>query len=232
MITLGIDPSLTGFGWAIHCSTEAREGRVVAKGVLSTTAAWLHVKRYMYLRDGLRDILRSFPTVHNIGSESPPFGESFSEGLYGLYLYVCEAALLERKDIVFFDPTTLKMLVRMDSKVRRGTIDKNDVIDAARSDTGVKVWNHNEADAYIAGRSAAHFWEFREGILNEEDLTPSEVQAFLGKVRSKKDPSRTGGLSVKEDERFFRFSALTDEDTRIPNRNEIVKCPRRKQKPK
>lgn len=212
MITLGLDPSLTGFGWAIHDSSVVGEGRVLAKGVISTSG--LFVRRYMLLREGLKEILRAYPEIQNVGAESPPFGELWSEGLYGLFIYVTEAVFVSRKDIVFFDPSTLKMLVRMDPKIRRGTIDKQDVIEAARVDTTIKRWNHNEADAYIIGRSAANFWKFLEGTLAEDELTPSEAQAFLGKAR--RDGVRTGGLSSKENERFFRFSKLAETDTEIP----------------
>lgn len=213
MITLGLDPSLSGFGWAIHDSTVVGPGRVVAKGVIATPTG-LFVRRYVYLREAVKEILRVYPEVQNVGAESPPFGELWSEGLYGLYVYVTEAVFLSRKDLVFFDPATVKMLVRMDPSIRRGTIDKQDVIEAARVDSTIKRWNHNEADAYIVGRSAAHFWEFQEGSLREDELTPSEAQAFLG--RASKAGVRSGGLASKEGERFFRFSKLTPADTEIP----------------
>lgn len=212
MITLGLDPSLTGFGWAIHVSTVSGPGRVLAKGVLSTAAQELQVARYMYLQGALKEILRAYPEVQNIGAESPPYGEQYSEGLYGLYLYVLEAAFTCRKDIVFFDPGTVKMLVRLDPRIRKGKIDKRDVIDAAVADTTIKKWNHNEADAYIVARSTAHFWEFLDGSLTEEDLVPSEAQAFLGRAIKS---GRTGGASSKEGSRFFRFSNLSEADIRV-----------------
>lgn len=203
MITLGLDPSLTGFGWAIHDSTATGGGRVVAKGIFPTAASWVFVRRYMFLRDAVVDLLTSHPEVENVGAESPPFHCHWSEGLYALSVYVTEAVMSSRRDLVFFDPSTVKMLVRGDSRVRKGRIDKLDVIEACRVDTGVSKWNHNEADAYVIGRSAAHFWEYLEGRLVESELTPSEAQAFLGKVAKGR---RAGGLASKEGTRFFRFS--------------------------
>jgi Holliday junction resolvasome RuvABC endonuclease subunit len=214
MITLGLDPSLTGFGWAIHNSTVVGPERVLAKGVISTSSDTNQVLRYRYLRQALIDILKIFPEVQNVGAESPPFGEQYSEGLYALSVYVTEATFLSRRDIVFFDPQTLKMLVRMDSSIRKGSIDKQDVIDAARTDTTIKRWNHNEADAFIIARSAAHFWEFLEGVLVEDDLTPSEAQAFMGPKTKK---GRSGGLRSKENNRFFRFSNLAQSDLVTPS---------------
>lgn len=214
MITLGLDPSLTGFGWAIHNSSVVGPARVLAKGVISTTPKQLFVQRYRYLREALRTLLRAYPEIQNVGAESPPYGEQQSEGLYGLYLFVTEAVFMSRKDLVFFDPSTLKMLVRMDSRIRRGTIDKQDVIEAARADSTIKKWNHNEADAYILGRSAARLWDYMAGTLLEDELTPSEAQAFLGKASKK--GIRSGGVLAEVGARLFKFSELSESETEIP----------------
>lgn len=212
MITLGLDPSLTGFGWCVHDSRVVGPKRVVAKGVFSTPASRVFVWRYQYLREAVGMVLDRFPTIDNVGVESPPFGESFSEGLYGLFLYVNEAVYLRRKDVVYFDPQTVKRLAKMDSRVRRGTMDKSDMIEAAKVDSGVKRWNHNEADAYIVAREAARFWEYIKGQLTEEELTHEEHKAFIHTHTFKRGPKagltvRTG-LSFKEHDRFFQFSNL------------------------
>lgn len=183
---------------------------------MSTPSSTDYVVRYIYLREGLKHLLRVYPEIENIGAESPPFKEEYSEGLYALKVYVTEAAFLMRRDLVFFDPATVKMLVRADSSVRRGSIDKQDVIDAARADTTIKRWNHNEADAFILARSAAHFFEFVEGALSESELTPSEAQAFLGSLKGRKgNKTRSGGLLSKKD-RLFRFSQLSPAETVVP----------------
>lgn len=217
MITLGLDPSLTGFGWCIHNSSVAGPGRVVAKGVLTTSAKRVFIWRYLYLREALSMVLDRFPSIDNVGVESPPFGEQFSEGLYGLFLYVNEALFLRRKDVVYFDPTTVKRLAKMDPSIRRGTMDKGDMIEAAKVDSGVKRWNHNEADAYLVARSAARFWEYLAGTLQEDELTPSEHRAFLAVhtfIRGRK-AGRTvkRGIVFKENDRFFEFSSLSPEET-------------------
>lgn len=212
MITLGLDPSLTGFGWCVHNSSVAGPGRVVAKGVFSTPANRVYVWRYQYLRAAVGMVLDRFPNIDNVGVESPPFGESFSEGLYGLFLYVNEAIYQRRKDVVYFDPQTVKRLAKMDGRVRRGKMDKSDMIEAAKVDSGVKRWNHNEADAYIVAREAARFWEYLKGQLAEDELTPEEHKAYIH-AHTYKRGVRAGttvrtGLSFKENDRFFVFSAL------------------------
>lgn len=219
MITPGLDPSLTGFGWCIHDSSVAGSGRVVAKGVFVTTSEQPFIWRYMYLREAVGAVLDKYPQIANLGVETPPFGEQYSEGLYGLFLYVCEAVFTRRKDIVFFDPSRVKQLAKMDPSIRRGTMDKTDMIEAARVDSTVKRWNHNEADAYMVARSAARFWEFMEGLLLEDELTPSERHAFLNQhtfVRgSKAGKTVRGGIKFKENDRFFQFSLLPQEQVTV-----------------
>ena len=212
MITLGLDPSLTGFGWCIHNSSVSGPGRVVDRGVFTTPAKRVFIGRYLYLREAIGKVLDHYPNIDNVGVESPPFGEQFSEGLYGLFIYVNEAVFLRRKDVVYFDPQTVKRLAKMDTSIRRGSMDKNDMIEAAKVDSGIKRWNHNEADAYIVARSAARFWEFLRNELREDELTPSEHQAFLNVHTFERGP-RAGltvkrGLAFKPNDRFFEFSSL------------------------
>lgn len=208
MITLGIDPSLTGFGWCVHNSSALGKERIVASGVISTPAKAVFVSRYVTLRAALVCLLDQYP-IEGVGVESPPYGELWSEGLYALFVYVNEALYLSRKNVVYFDPSTVKMLARMDPKVRRGTMDKSDMVEAAKAEVGTKL-NHNIADAYIIGRSAARFWEFETSVLNREELTPAELQSFhrVHTFTKGKRAGETvrGGLLFREDDRFFKFS--------------------------
>ncbi len=219
MITLGLDPSLTGFGWCVHRSDIAGPERVVAKGVWETAPKQVFVWRYMFFRESVGRLLDEFSEVEAVGVESPPFGEQFSEGLYGLFLYVLEALFLRRKDVVFFDPMTVKLLAKMDNRVRRGTMDKRDMIDAAKADTGIKCWNHNEADAFIIARSAARFWDFQKDRLREDELTHSEKRSFA-RTHTLQKGARAGqvvkkGLVFREDDRFFQFSLLSPGDVNV-----------------
>lgn len=218
MISLGIDPSLTGFGWCVHRSDVTGPARVIAKGHQATSAKDIFVTRYITLRTLLMDLLTKYPEVQCVGIESPPFGESYSEGLYGLFVYVCEAVYLHRKDVVFFDPQTVKRLTKLDPSIRRGSMDKGDMVEAARIDSGILKgrFNHNEADAYHVARFAARFWEFLDGVLTEDDLVPSEKSAFYKSHKftrgSKAGKTVVTGLVLRENSRFFRFSQIPKED--------------------
>lgn len=173
----------------------------------------------MYLREMTSKVLDAHPEIEAMGIESPPFGEQFSEGLYGLFVQVNEVAFRRRLDVVHFDPSTVKALARMDPKIRRGRLTKQDMVDAARGDTGIKRWNHNEADAFIIARSTARFWELVHGRLDVDELTPAEAHSFA-RIHTFKRGRRAGqtkkaGLVFKENSRYFRFSQLAPEDVEI-----------------
>ena len=218
MITLGLDPSMTGFGWCVHDSAAEGPARVIARGRFATSPREIFVKRYIDLRESVKDVLSRYPAIQAVGVESPPFGEQWSEGLYGLFVMVNEAIYVHRKDVVYFDPGSLKMLVKGDHRARKGKMFKTDMVDAAKLDTGtVGKFNHNEADAYHIGRFAARFWLFLDGHVPEDELTPAEHQAFA-RVHTFQRGAKAGttvqlGAVFKEGQRFFRFSAIPLEPT-------------------
>ena len=214
MITLGLDPSLTGFGWCVHDSSKLGSERIIQSGVWSTSSKAIWVKRYADLRENVAKVLDRFLIVEAVGVESTDFGDYWSEGAYGLFLYVNEAIWSRRKDVVHFDPSTVKMLAKGDPRVRKGKMHKSDMVEAAKSETGVRL-NHNVADAYHVARSAARFWMLFKGQLTEADLLPAELRAFI-RIHTFVRGKRAGetekiGAIFKEDRRFFRFSQYQPE---------------------
>lgn len=212
MLALGLDPSLRGFGWCVHDSAASGARRVVAKGRWKTSARDVWVARYVYLRGEIGSLLDRYPDVDAVGVESPPFGEQFSEGLYALFVFVNEAVWSRRRDVVHFDPGTVKMLAKQDPRLRKGKMFKSDMIEAAKQDTGIARWNADEADAYHIARYAARFWALLRGEISNADLTPSEYQAFarehtFSRGRRAGQTVATGAV-FKENQRFFRFSTL------------------------
>ena len=213
MIVLGLDPSFTGFGWCVHDSEAIGPERVVARGRFATSSKQVFVARYMELRSSIDDLIVKYPQIEAVGIESPAFGEYWSEGMYALFVYTNEVTYTRRKDVVHFDPGTVKMLAKGDPKARKGKMFKQDMVQVARADTGIKgPFNHNEADAYLVAKFTARFWLLLRGVLSEGDLTPSEHQAF-SKVHTFKKGKRVGetvrlGAIFKEGKRFYRFSLL------------------------
>jgi Holliday junction resolvasome RuvABC endonuclease subunit len=212
MITLGLDPSLTGFGWCVFDSSGVGQRRVFAKGRWSTSPKTVWVERYVQLREELKTLLDTYLLIEAVGVESPTFGEQWSPGAYALFAMLNEAIWSRRKDVVYFDPVTVKMLTKVDPKLRKGKMFKSDMIDVAKAETGVPRWNADEADAYHVAKFTGRFWMLLRNELRVEDLTPSEYQAFA-KVHTFTKGKREGqivysGAMFKERQRFFRFSQL------------------------
>ena len=213
MISLGVDPSMTAFGWCIHDSEAVGPARVVARGRFATSAKMVFVKRYMDFRDHVTKLITTHPEIECVGVESPVYGEQWSPGLYALFVYVNEVVYTLRKDVVFFDPGTVKMLAKLDPNARKGQMFKTDMVDAAKADTDITGrFNHNEADAYHVARFAARFFLRLDEKITDDNLTPSELHAF-SRVHTLKKGKRAGetvyhGALFKENFRFYRFSRL------------------------
>lgn len=213
MLILGLDPSLTAYGWALHNTDAQGQARCVTRGRYGTPARMTFVDRYMFARDQIRHLIQT----HNpdrVGIESPPFGESFSEGMYGLFLYSNEALRLEKKDVIYLSAGQVKAHARESLKrPDKWKMMKPDMVEAAKKDTDTRrAWDHNEADAYLVGRLAGRFWNFVEGMIPETDLTAVERQQF-SYVHTFVKGAKAGitvrsGLQFREDERFFRWSEV------------------------
>ncbi len=222
MLTLGLDPSLTNFGWALNDTEVEGTARCPDRGRFHTSSKTLFVARYMDLRESLRALLRRLKP-DAVASESSVFGELYSEGMYGLFLYVCEACYLEGVNLVLFTPPQLKAHARLSldrPKIngRLWKMHKGDMADAARDHCGGKgrVWSSDEADAYWAAVAGGRFWLRLDGVLEDDDLTPVERKQFARihtYSRGKKSgETEKSGLLYKEDERYFIWAKGDDQD--------------------
>jgi len=215
VIVLGLDPSLTAFGWALHdTSIPSGPGRCLAKGLSGTTNDAVFVDRYIHQREFLRTLLKTH-RPDKVGIESSVFKSDYSEGMYGLFLYCNEALRMEKVDVLYLSPGQAKAHARESLKRPKGwKMDKPDMVEEAKRDTGIKRWNHNEADAYLIGRLAGRFWLLLEGVIDRSTLTPVEAHQFAEihkYVRGKKAGRvENRGLLYREEDRFFRWSELED----------------------
>jgi hypothetical protein len=148
-----------------------------------------------------------------VGVEFPVFGNLWSEGMYGLFLFTCEALRQTRCDVVFWTPLQLKAHAReLVNRPKGWKMDKKDMVEAVKVDAGPGRWNHNEADAYHCARLSARFWEFYAGALPQADLSPverkffTEVKVFQRGKKAGKMVKR--GTIYREDDRFFLWSNL------------------------
>lgn len=217
MRVLGFDPSLTNFGWAIFDTSvpDGQPERCLDRGRFQTSSKTLFVDRYCDLRESVRNLLDQLGSQYGltrIGLEYPVFKDLYSEGMYGLFLYVCEALRAARVDVVFFSPGQIKAhAAAFLGRPKGWRMDKPDMVEASKADTGGKGrWNHNEADAYWVARVASRFWQFHAGDLSKTDLTPLELKQFTD-VHTFTRGARAGvtverGIMFREDERFFLWS--------------------------
>ena len=185
MKVLGMDPSLTNFGWCLHDTDVAvgAPGRLVESGRFQTSSKTLFIDRYLEQREHVMALIDRMGAAHGtfrVGCESPVFGELYSEGLYGLYLYNCEAMRTSKVDVAFFSPGQLKSHAHQALGRPKGwKMMKPDMVEATKRDAGLKGnLNHNEADAYLIARSAARFWLLRDGAITEDVLDDVERKQF------------------------------------------------------
>lgn len=218
---LGLDPSLTNFGWALHDPNGVGPSRCLSRGRFQTSSKTLFIDRYCDMRDNVSKLLEDCRSQYGeiqVGVEYPVFKDLYSEGMYGLFLYTCEALREAKSDVIFFSPLQIKAHARLVLGRPDGwKMAKPDMVEAAKLDTSTKVsWNHNEADAYWVASVAARFWLLHDGLINIEDLTPLERKQFLDIhtfVRGKHAGQTVHtGILYREDERFFRWSQEEETD--------------------
>ena len=227
MISLGIDPSLRAYGWAVHDSESTGRTRRVSSGHDGTLPTIVPVARFMQFRTMVADLLDRHPKIQIVGIESPAYEAGpFQTVHFGLMMYALEAIFERRRDCVLFDPTTLKYLAKGDPKVRKGIMGKSDMQRQVQLDTmDSKVIDNNEADAYLIALFAARFAEFRSGNINPLDLTSAEHAVFIGRKRKIKTLTGTKTKRVahvfRENSRYFSFSQIPEGSVNLPKRSSV-----------
>lgn len=219
MFILGLDPSLAAFGWALHDTEAEGSDRCLARGRFETSARMLFVDRLTFLRDSVGELLVEFADRNvKVGMEQNIYDSYRSVDMGQVFAYTCEALFNAKVDMFRVLPKQLKVNSRFLIKwPKELEMDKPQMVSAAKADTGGgKRWNHDEADAYLAGRLGGRFWKFHAGLLTKDELSPEELYLFLrthtfsrGKKKGKTE--RKGSI-YRENDRFFLWSSLGDLD--------------------
>ena len=220
MRVLGLDPSLTNFGWAIHNSVADGSDRCEDRGRFKTSSKTLFVDRYTDLRERLFSLVTD-TNPDAVGIEYPVFGDLWSEGMYGLFLYSCEALKTAKVDVVFFSPGQIKSVsADLLNRPKGWKMTKSDMCEAAKTDTGGSGrWNHNEADAYLCARHAARFWCVQKDLMSVDDLSAKELKQFnlihtyIRGAKAGRTVKR--GILHRADERFFMWSGENNAKEKI-----------------
>lgn len=212
MRVLGLDPSLTNYGWALHDTEAEGRDRVVDRGRFRTKPKQFkdEVSRYVHLRECLNQKIEELdPDV--MGIEHPVLNEQYSEGMYGLFLFSLEAIKRNAKDLLLLAPPQVKKWAfDLLERPKGWKMSKMDMVEAAKEHAGGGKWDHNEADAYLVATFSGRFWNFFVGNLDEDELTPYEKKTFTH-IRTITKGKRAGQLEIKgvlhrENDRFFLWS--------------------------
>lgn len=203
MLVLGLDPSLRNYGWCLYDSEKTPP--IVDRGRFQTNSKTLFIKRYIDIREWLHQLCMSYSGLKVVGIESPPFGDLWSEGLYGLFLFSMEALYRTHKNVYFWAPTTIKSRAKEILGRTTGQMFKIDMIEAAKKESGVNnKWNSDTADAFNVAFLTYRFMQYVGGEIGDSDLTDKEKWIFLG-IKNVKGKVKKRGMIYRENDRFFQF---------------------------
>jgi len=219
MLVLGLDPSLTGFGWALVEVGTASQVTSPARGTWRTKKGDFpsFIDRYIFLRGKVRELLLLHP-IEKVGIESPTFGQESSSQMHSLFTFSLEALRESFLDTVLIGNTQSKALVRRYlDRPGEWTMSKLEMKKAAGKITGdPKNWSGDSADAFWAGYLAARFWLFFQKEIDVKALTAYEKKAFT-EIQKPKKGKKAGsqikkGLLHRENDRFFLWSQFEDQE--------------------
>jgi len=226
VITLGLDPSLKAYGWAVHDDTAKGKKRRVASGHEGTLASTVPVARFMHFRALVGSLLSKYK-IDAVGIESPAYQAGpFQRIHFGLMMFSLEEIFKVRKDCVLFDPSTLKSLAKGDPDKHRGQMTKLDIQRRVQVDTmSSGLIDNNEADAYMVAKFAARFMRLRDGSIQPSDLEPLEARIFVTRTRKVKTLAgvvhKRMAHTFRENSRYFSFSRIPEGEVALPTKSAI-----------
>lgn len=221
MRALGLDPSLLSYGYVIYDSEAVGINKIVVSGHMKTAPTMVPVSRYVQFRSLVSDLLSRYK-VDVVGLESPAYGGGeFSERHFGLMMFSSEAIFEHRKDLILYDPSTLKYLATGSSRADKTDMLKHAQIDMLTS----KIIQNDEVDAYHVARFATRLYMLKNGTLSPDDLVPEERRVFLERTKKTKGLlgvriKRTAHL-FRENNRYYMFSKIPHGSVNLPEKDKI-----------
>jgi len=192
MRILGLDPSLTGFGWVLLDTIEGDGDRAthLKHGTFKTNKRTPMPWRYKSLRESLAALIQAEhhegTGIDFVGIEHPPFSASYSLGLYALYMDIWEVLLDARLPFVLYLPSQLKAYARR-RLGEKGKMSKQDMKDLFLEIFDYEGrFNNNVADAGICGFMASRFALLIRGHISEDDLLDYEQDMYTKNTVSRK----------------------------------------------
>lgn len=225
MRVLGLDPSLSAYGWAIHDDAKTGQKRRVASGHEGTLPSTVPVVRFMHFRALVASLLNQYK-VDLVGIESPAYQAGpFQRIHFGLMMYSLEAIFEKRLDCVLYDPAILKKLAKEDPR-KPGSLSKMDMQRKVQLDTmDSAMIDNNEADAFLVAKYAARLKRLLDGSLDPTDLTLSERSVFVERTKRVKTMAgivrKRMAHAFRENSRFFSFSKVPAGNVALPEKSTI-----------
>lgn len=221
MRCLGLDPSLRSYGYVLFDSDLTGLNKIVASGHEGTDTTMVPVTRYIQFRNLVADLLSRFH-VDLVGLESPAYGGGeFSERHFALMMFSSEAVFEARKDMILYDPSTVKYLSTGSNQADKAEMQRHAQI--MLKSTG--NMNADEIDAFWVAHHAVRMYQLKTGIIGPEDLTKEEKRVFLQRVKKRKTSigtviKRTSHL-FRENNRYFMYSKVPKDSILLPPKDEI-----------
>ncbi len=225
MKVMGLDPSLTAYGWCVYDSSAVGLSRRVKSGHEETLPTQVSVTRYMHFRELVTTLIKQY-NPDKVAIESAVLdGSPFSPIHYGLVLYSLEAIFEARKDVVLFDPSTLKSLIAGHSKIKKKMF-KSDMQNFVKLDTmDTKIVHDGEADAYCLAYEGHRFFQTVSGLMDVESLNEQEKRTFISKSKTVKTlrgkVRKNTSHAFRENSRWYNFSRIPLGDVTLPEKQSV-----------
>jgi hypothetical protein len=207
MLVLGLDPAIKNVGWVV-LDVEA-DGRVWVEeyGCSTTKTDQPNTFRYILQESRIREVFDRHD-VDAISVEQPQPNDSYSAGLYPIYIAYKRLALMSRTNISYFVPSVLKADGR-DILSRKGSDgSKEMMVEAADCLVeGTYDFNDHEADAIHAAYKGARLFQLVYGRISPDELTEREETSLL-KVVNHRDGTvtRKGAVYKEGDDRHTTYT--------------------------
>jgi Holliday junction resolvasome RuvABC endonuclease subunit len=211
MPIIGLDPSLTHFGWVVLDEKKTGKESLIDFGTFKTTPKdGLMVQRLTMQQERLRFLLEK-TGVTFVAMEAPYWEDFNTEILFALNQFIHQVFLDMNIVVVYFQPMALKKVAVPDTNPQKVT--KHHVTHAAKTelDKHGKRFSEHVSDAYFAAKIGCRF--YRWYILKEfkdDALSEYERHVFCGKHTftrgKKKGLTEYTGLIYRANDQFFDYS--------------------------